>query len=155
MVWIGNQPMKQLGIGLIRQPIASRTNPHPGIQIAVGKRLVRRSKPLHVDPRRSVDRLTLRTYSSSVSWFGTLTATSFSGAYFRQDKDKSGQRISPNARLLAVLIPIVLSGHLCHLCGQLLHVGGHRVRRHMAAMQKSHRIGECVEQNSVPRNGNP
>ena len=44
MVGVINQQMKQLGIGLIRQSITSRTNRRASIQIAVGKRLVRRTK---------------------------------------------------------------------------------------------------------------
>src|ERR1700724_375217 len=107
--------MKQLGIGIIRQSITSRTNRRASIQIAVGKRLVRRTKT----DQRGAKKIHRLVKAPNVLLFGVLIRDldrhQLQWTYFGQDKDKSGERVSPNARLLAVLIPIVLSGHSCHL----------------------------------------
>ena len=45
MVGIDNQTMQQLGVGVVRKAIAPGTDGCAGIEVAVGKRLMRLDKP--------------------------------------------------------------------------------------------------------------
>ena len=47
VVGILNQTVKQLGVRVIRQAITARTNRRAGIQVPIGKRLVRLNQPAY------------------------------------------------------------------------------------------------------------
>ncbi len=90
-----------------------------------------------------MDRLTLRTYSSSVAAVGPLIATSFSGPILGTIIDQPGERIGSDAGLLTVVVPIIFRLHPRHLAHQLLEVRPRGICGHAAAMQKSERIRDA------------